>query len=71
MQLGYVNPEFKLYRDLKDKKVEVQVRLFYDVKQSLEIAKKVIRKELKDKMKLNEQQLDKLVGMPEVNTPQK
>lgn len=71
MQLGYVNPEFKLYRDVKDKKVEVQVRLFYDVKQSLEIAKKVVRKELKDKMKINEQQLDKIIGMPNTEAPEK
>ncbi len=70
MQLGYVNPEFKLYRDLKDNKVEIQVRLFYDVKQSLEIAKKVVRKELKDKMKMNEQQLDALMGMPKVEEKQ-
>jgi len=40
MQLDYVNPEFKPYRGSKGyKKVEIQVRLFYDAKQSLEIAK--------------------------------
>lgn len=71
MQLGLVNPEFKLYRDLKDKKVEIQVRLFYDVKQSLEVAKRTVRKELKDKLKMNEQQLDAIIGMPKVDTPQK
>jgi hypothetical protein len=71
MQLGYVNPEFKLYRDLKDSKIEIQVRLFYDVKQSLEIAKKVVRKELKEKLQMNEKQLDEIIGMPKVDTPQK
>jgi hypothetical protein len=71
MQLGLVNPEFKLYRDLKDNKVEIQVRLFYDVKQSLEVAKRTVRKELKDKLKMNEQQLDAIIGMPKVDTPQK
>jgi hypothetical protein len=71
MQLGYVNPEFKLYRDLKDGKIEIQVRLFYDVKQSLEIAKKVVRKELKEKLQMNEKQLDEIIGMPKVDTPQK
>lgn len=62
-ELGYVNPSFKLYRDIKKDKIEVQVRLFYDVKQSLEIAKKVVQKEVKDKLKINEQQLNKLMGL--------
>jgi len=63
MELGVVNPYFKVYRDIKDKKVEVQVRLFYDTKQSLVVAKKVVRKELKDKLKLNEEKLEKLMGL--------
>jgi hypothetical protein len=62
-ELGYVDPAFKLYRDIKKDKVEVQVRLFYDVKQSLEIAKKVVQKEVKDKLKINEEQLNKLMGL--------
>lgn len=62
-ELGYVNPAFKLYRDIKKDKIEVQVRLFYDVKQSLEIAKKVVQKEVKDKLKINEEQLNKLMGL--------
>ncbi|HBH49309.1 MAG TPA: hypothetical protein DDX98_11750 [Bacteroidales bacterium] len=62
-ELGYVNPFFKIYRDLPDDKIEAQVRLFYDVKQSLEIAKKVVRKELKEKLEMNSQQLDKLMGL--------
>jgi len=66
-ELGYVDPSFKLYRDIGKDKVEVQVRLFYDTKQSLEIAKKAVRNELKDKLKLNEQQLEKLMGMPGTN----
>jgi len=63
MELGYVNPVVKLYRDIPGNKVEVQVKLFYDVKQSLEVAKKVVRKELKDKLKLNEEKLEKLMGI--------
>lgn len=63
MELGVVNPYFKLYRDIKDKKVEVQVRLFYDTKQSLVVAKKIVRKELKDKLKINEETLEKLMGL--------
>jgi hypothetical protein len=63
MELGYVDPSFKLFRNIGKDKIEVQVRLFYDTKQSLEIAKKVVRKELKDKLKLNEEKLEKLMGM--------
>jgi hypothetical protein len=37
------------------------VRLFYDIKQSMEVAKKVIRNELKTKLKLNEEKLEKLM----------
>ena len=62
-QLGYVNPFFKLHKDIGKDKIEVQVRLFYDVRQSLEIAKKVVRQEIKDKLKVNEQQLEKLMGL--------
>lgn len=62
-ELGYVNPYFKIYRMLENKRVEVQVRIFYDTKQSLEIARKVVRGEIKDKLKVNEEQLNKLMGM--------
>jgi type II secretory pathway pseudopilin PulG len=62
-QLGYVNPFFKLHRDIGKDKIEVQVRLFYDVRQSLEIAKKVVRKELEDKLQMNEEKLEQLMGM--------
>ena len=60
-ELGYVNPFFKLERSLKDKKVEIQVRLFYDSKQSLQIAKKVVREELEKKLQANEEQLERLM----------
>lgn len=63
MELGYVDPSFKLFRNMGKDKIEVQVRLFYDTKQSLEIAKKVVRQELKDKLKLNEEKLEKLMGI--------
>ena len=62
-ELGYVNPMFKLYKNIGKDKIEAQVRLFYDTKQSLEIAKKVVRKELKDKLKTNEETLNKLMGI--------
>ena len=63
MELGYVDPSFKLFRNIGKDKIEVQVRLFYDTRQSLEIAKKVVRQELKDKLKMNEDKLEKLMGL--------
>ncbi|MBA4321701.1 MAG: hypothetical protein C0408_02675 [Odoribacter sp.] len=63
MELGYVDPSFKLFRNIGKDKIEVQVRLFYDVRQSLVIAKKVVRQELKDKLKMNEDKLEKLMGI--------
>ena len=62
-ELGYINPYFKIYRNLEGNRVEVQVRIFYNTKQSLEIARKVVRGEIKDKLKVNEEQLNKLMGM--------
>ena len=61
-ELGYVNPFFKLEKNLKDKKVEIQVRLFYDSKQSLQIAKKIVREELEKKLQANEEQLERLMN---------
>jgi len=61
-ELGYVNPSFKLYKDIKKGTIEVQSRLFYDTEQSLQIAKKVVREEIKNKLKLNEEKLEKLMG---------
>jgi hypothetical protein len=63
MELGYVDPSFKLFKNIGKDKVEVQVRLFYDTKQSMEIAKKIVRQELKDKLKLNEEKLEKIMGI--------
>ena len=63
-QLGYVEPVFKIYRiPANPKNSEVQMRIFYDVEQSLQIAKKVIQKELKDKLKINEEQINKMMGI--------
>jgi hypothetical protein len=62
VELGYVDPTFKLFRNIGRDKVEVQVRLFYDTKQSMEKAIKIIRKELQTKTKLNAEMLDKLLA---------
>lgn len=60
-ELGFVDPAFKLYRDLKDQKIEVQTRIFYETKQSMAVAKKAIRRDLKDKLKKTDEEVDKLL----------
>ncbi|TSA25039.1 MAG: hypothetical protein D4R67_10845 [Bacteroidetes bacterium] len=60
-ELGYINPAFKLYRDLDDNKIEVQIRIFYEAKQSLAIAKKAIKRDLKDKLKKTDEEVEKLL----------
>jgi len=61
-ELGYVNPFFKIFREV-NKNMECQVRLFYDVTQSLEIAKKVVKKELKEKLEMHQETIDKIIGI--------
>ena len=62
-KLGHVDPAFKVSRRLKNGNVETKVRLFYDTKQSLKIARQAIKENLKDKVKTNEEDLRKLMGM--------
>ncbi|MFY8020921.1 MAG: hypothetical protein ACOVP1_06980 [Bacteroidia bacterium] len=62
-ELGFIDPAFKMYRKVGSENIEVQVRVFYDRRQSIQIAKKIVQKELKEKLQVNEQQLDKLMGL--------
>lgn len=62
-ELGYINPFFKIYRLLGNGNTEVQVRLFYDASTAMDITKKAIKKELKEKLQTNEEDLKKLMGM--------
>jgi hypothetical protein len=62
-QMGYINPYFKMFRRLNNGNVEVQVKLFYNAEEAEVMAKKAIKKELKTKLKKNEEDLKKLMGM--------
>jgi len=62
-ELGYVNPLFKIKRRLKNGNVEVSTRVFYNTEEGMSIAKKRIKEELKEKVKTNEEDLRKLMGM--------
>ncbi|MEI6507752.1 MAG: hypothetical protein WCO54_04660 [Bacteroidota bacterium] len=60
-KLGYVDPVVKLYRVNKDGDFEVHVTVFYNLKQTLDVAKNVIGKQVGDK--LSGEQLDKLLTL--------
>jgi hypothetical protein len=64
-KLGYIEPVFKIYRVVPGNKnnTEVQMRVFYEVEQSMRIAKQFLKEELKDELKIQEKQLDKLMGI--------
>jgi len=61
-ELGVVQPKFKVYKK-EGKNEHVRVRIFYDTQQAMKIAKGKVLKELKDKVKTNEEDLKKLMGM--------
>jgi hypothetical protein len=79
LKLGKVQPIVTMYRDrttidmLKKKyrkniklepgKIEVQVILFYDVYQANDQAKEAIKNVMRDKLKDNEEELKKLMGL--------
>lgn len=64
-KLGYMEPVFKIYRVAPGNKdnTEVQMRVFYEVEQSMRIVKQYIREELKEELKIQEKQLDKIMGI--------
>lgn len=61
-ELGYINPAFKLYRSVGVKNTEVQIRIYYDTGQSLTIAKKAIRRDLRERLKRTDEEVDKLLS---------
>jgi hypothetical protein len=63
--LGYIEPSFKISRVVPGNKdnTEVSIKVFYEVEQSLNIAKRVIKEQLKDKLEIQSEKLDKLMGL--------
>ncbi len=62
-EIGYVRPIVKMFRRLDNGNVEVSIKLFYNAEEGAKMAKKRVRKELKEKLKTNEEDLRKLMGM--------
>ncbi len=61
--MGYINPFFKIWRRLDNGNVEVSTRLFYNAEEADAMAKEAVKKELKEKLNTNEEDLKKLMGM--------
>ena len=62
-ELGAIKPVISMRRVLKNKNVEFRMSVMYDIKTAKNVAKKIIQRELKDKLKENEEDLDKLLGI--------
>ncbi len=61
--LGQVEPAFKIYRNLPNKNVEVNVKLLVNRDQVLLQAKKQVRDELKERLKGLQHKVDKLLPL--------
>lgn len=61
--IGQVEPAFKIYRNLPNKNVEVNVKLLVSREQALEAAKKQVRQELKERLRGLQEKVDKLLPL--------
>lgn len=61
--IGQVEPSFKIYRNLPNKNVEVNVKLLVSREQVLQQAKKQVREELRQRLKGLQEKVDKLLPL--------
>lgn len=61
--IGQVEPAFKIYRNLPNRSVEVNVKLIVNRDQVTQEAKKRIREELKERLKGLQEKVDKLLPL--------
>lgn len=61
-ELGRSLPLFEIYRTLKNKNVEVNVRIAYNSKKAEEIAQKTIKKKLEEETEIAHDKLEKLMN---------
>ncbi|MDW7694635.1 hypothetical protein R9C00_07770 [Flammeovirgaceae bacterium SG7u.111] len=58
-----VDPVYKVYRDVGDKNVEVQLKIFYNRDEAYNNAKRVVRKKLEEETTIIHQKLDNLLDL--------
>lgn len=61
--IGQVEPAFKIYRNLPNKNVEVNVKLLVSREQVLQEAKKQVREELRQRLQGLQEKVDKLLPL--------
>ncbi|MCS7154044.1 MAG: hypothetical protein NZ989_08905 [Bacteroidia bacterium] len=61
--IGQVEPSFKIYRNLPNKNVEVNVKLLVSREEVLRQAKKQVREELRQRLKGLQEKVDKLLPL--------
>ncbi|MCX7764548.1 MAG: hypothetical protein N2253_06630 [Bacteroidia bacterium] len=61
--IGQVEPSFKIYRNLPNKNVEVNVKLLVSREEVLQQAKKQVREELRQRLKGLQEKVDKLLPL--------
>jgi hypothetical protein len=66
-ELGAIQPVISMRRVLKNKNVEFRMSVMYDINNAKNVARKIIKRELKNKLKDNEEDLDKLLGIGELS----
>ncbi len=62
-RLERVDPVFKIYRNLPNKHVEVNVKILYPRRQAIETAKKAIKEKMEQDLEKIQDKLDKLLGL--------
>jgi hypothetical protein len=63
VRLENVDPSFKIHRVLKNKNVEVNIKLLYDREKALYQAKNSLRVKLQEELGELDGKLDKLIGL--------
>lgn len=61
-ELGRSLPLFEIYRTLKNKNVEVTVRMAYNTKKAMEVARKTLSEKLESETSLAHEKLEKLLN---------
>lgn len=61
-ELGSIKPVIRMYRE-SGGNVEYRYTIMYDLKEARRVTKKLIKKGLQEKLKENEEDLDKLLGL--------
>jgi len=62
-KLGRTVKVLELYRNLPNNNVEVWLALSYDTKTAMSVARQALLEELKGKLEMNNEQLEKMIGM--------